>query len=103
MGWHIHTKNGKFNIWSTIIDDYILNGWGTEEEVKKIYIERRLKEATESIKKDADELFRDAVKDGFCSVFYVNMHCTPESVKEIQKFKKRSSDSRTQIEAKTDE
>jgi hypothetical protein len=38
MVWHIHFKDGKFAIWSTIVDDYITE-WGTEEEVKQGYLE----------------------------------------------------------------
>ena len=37
MVWHIHFKNNKFAIWSTVIDDYITE-WGTESEVKEYYL-----------------------------------------------------------------
>jgi hypothetical protein len=38
MVWHIHFKDGKFAIWSTVVDDYITE-WCTKEEVKQAYLE----------------------------------------------------------------
>jgi hypothetical protein len=37
MVWHIHFKNGKFAIWSTVVDDYITE-WANAGEIKAYYL-----------------------------------------------------------------
>ncbi len=61
MVWHVHYKDGKYAVWSTIIDDYITR-WGSVDEVKSFYIEKAMEEAEET----AMINIQNAKKDG-CS------------------------------------
>lgn len=85
MGWHIHTKDGKFNIWSTIVDDYILEEWVSEEEVKQMYVDNLVTDTKKRAEENADEMIKNAKKSGFCGIPYVNMRCDPETLEEIRR------------------
>ena len=53
MVWHVHFKDDKYAIWSTIIDNYI-TGWGTMDQIYQMYHERAIKMATESAKENIE-------------------------------------------------
>lgn len=55
MGWHVHFKDGKFNIWSTIVDSYLLTEWVDEEAIVQAYREHALKDAEEAARKNIHE------------------------------------------------
>lgn len=40
MVWHVHHKDGKYQIWSTIVDAYILTHWVDQEVILEAYVER---------------------------------------------------------------
>lgn len=44
MGWHVHHKDGKFAIWSTITDAYI-TPWETRKLIIEYYKDRAVKRA----------------------------------------------------------
>jgi len=83
MGWHIHTKDGKFNIWSTIVDEYILSEWVTEQEVKKAYIEGRLEVYKQSLEMDANVMINNAKASGFCGLAF--MQCKPKVFEQVRR------------------
>ena len=68
MGRHVHYKNGKFNIWSTVIDAYELREWVDEatiiEAFKELAVERAVTEAKEMIA-EAKENDGCSVRFGF--------------------------------------
>ena len=74
MGWHIHFKNGKYAIWSTIVDDYVTT-WGSEKEVREYYIRKRLQDCAKQIIQDSKDLTKQAKENNGCSVPYVNARC----------------------------
>ncbi len=43
MVWHVHYKNEKYAIWSTITDNYI-TPWETEKWIIEVYKDRAMKE-----------------------------------------------------------
>jgi hypothetical protein len=51
MGWHIHKKDGKFNIWSTITDSYLIDQWVNEQYIRDAYIQGRLEEMENKLKR----------------------------------------------------
>jgi len=58
MGRHIIKQpNGKYAIWSTLVDNFIIT-----DSTKEEYIEFRIKEETERIKKDLKEIFEKIEK-----------------------------------------
>jgi len=69
MGHHIHFKDGKFNIWSTITDSYLIDQWINEQYVRDAYIKGRLEEMEKQIKEDADKMIKEAKESGFCGIF----------------------------------
>jgi len=54
MVWHVHRKNGKYNIWSTIIDAYVLSEWVDEDIVIEVYKEKAIERAIDVAKKNID-------------------------------------------------
>ena len=40
MVWHVHYKEGKYQIWSTIVDAYILTHWVDKNIILEAYAER---------------------------------------------------------------
>lgn len=54
MVWHVHFKDGKFNIWSTIIDEYILTEWVSENVIIEVYQEKAKEEAKETAQINID-------------------------------------------------
>lgn len=77
MGWHVHTKNGKFNIWSTICDEYLLKEWVSEQEVRQAYCEYggEINEAIEAINR--------AKEFGFCSCRIIRSRCTDKETEDF--------------------
>lgn len=71
MGWHVHFKNGKFNIWSTIVDDYVLSEWVDESMIIQVYKERAIIDA----ERDAEELIKNARKNNGCSIPFPIFRC----------------------------
>lgn len=69
MGWHVHYKDGKFNIWSTIVDEYILEDWTTEEVIIQAFQEK----VAEDTKRRAEFAINMAKRDG-CSALYPARH-----------------------------
>ena len=84
MGWHIHMKDNKFNIWSTVLDDYIIDQWVSEDYVRSVYVECLVNEAEDKIKADAVEMIKNA-KEGFCGLSY--SRCNPKVIDQILKSK----------------
>lgn len=82
MTWHIHFKNGKFNIWDTVTDAYILNKWVNEDTVRRLYIEGRLEEEKLKLKDKVKELIDTAKENGFCSVRFIPFQCKEEIINE---------------------
>lgn len=76
MGWHVHCLGGLYNIWSTIVDAYILEGWVTADMIEQVYVER----AIEGAKKTARELVEEAKKNDGCSVPYPLYRCDLRSL-----------------------
>jgi hypothetical protein len=74
MGWHIHFKNGKYAIWSTIVDDYVTT-WGSEQEIKQYYIRKRLQDFAKQVIQDSEEVTKQARENNGCSVPYINIRC----------------------------
>ena len=65
MGWHVHHKDGKYQIWSTVVDAYLLKEWVDDPEViEAAFIEV----ATERAKANAAEHMRRA-KEHYCSAY----------------------------------
>jgi len=80
MGWHIHRKNGKYNIWSTVTDSYLLDQWVDAETVKTAYVEGRLEVAEKSLRDDVDEMVRNT-ENNFCGLRF--MKCSEEFVDRL--------------------
>ena len=59
----VKQPDGRFSIWSSIVDNFIITDCTKEE-----YIEMRIKEETEKIKKDLNEIF-DNIENGKNSYF----------------------------------
>lgn len=89
LGWHIHTKNGKFNIWSTITDSYLIDQWVDEKYVKDVYIAWRLEDEEKRLKYAAEEMVKNAKESGFCGLSF--MRCSPEVVEEILSFHEKQT------------
>lgn len=62
MVWHVHFKDGKFNIWDTIEDKYLIEVWVNSEDIEEIYAET----AAEDARSMAITNIVNAKKDG-CS------------------------------------
>lgn len=75
MGWHIHTRDGKFNIWSTVVDGYILEDWVSEDEVKKAYVGFRVEDARKEAGVTAERMVTRAKGTGFCGSL---LRCDPQ-------------------------
>jgi hypothetical protein len=39
LGWHVHYLNGKYNIWSTVVDAYLIEEWTDEDEIIKTFVQ----------------------------------------------------------------
>jgi hypothetical protein len=50
MGRHVHFKNGKFNLWSTVIDRYELSEWVDEETIIQAFVEIAVDRAKDNAK-----------------------------------------------------
>ena len=77
MGWHIHYKDGKYQIWSTITDSYLLKGrplfdWVSAEVIEQAYIERATERA-----KEAAKLNMERAREHYCSA-HLPIRCIPE-------------------------
>jgi len=74
MGQHIHFKDGKYNVWSTVTDSYIFDEWLEEEEFAREYLANRIYwkiiEEVKSIKEGMVES-----KNGGCSLPYPTYKC----------------------------
>lgn len=88
MGWHIHKKDGKFNIWSTITDSYLIDQWVNEQYVRDAYIQGRLEEMEKQIKEGADKMIKEAKESGFCGVSYYK--CSVTHIDEVLLFQNKS-------------
>lgn len=51
MGRHVHYKDGKFNLWSTVTDEYELAEWVDEETIVQAFVEIEVERAKELAKK----------------------------------------------------
>lgn len=71
MGRHVHFKDGKFNIWSTIIDAYELKEWVSEEVIVEAFKELAVTRAI----KEAKELCLHARNNNGCSIPYADFRC----------------------------
>lgn len=78
MGWHIHQKNGKFNIWSTVTNSYLLE-WTDADTIKQYFIDSQLEEYKRRLTDEANIAVFEAGKKG-CSIRYSNMCCDPEDI-----------------------
>jgi hypothetical protein len=83
MGLHIHIKNGKFNIWSTVTDSYFFASWVNEETVKKTYIDSRIYEENKRATEAATEMVANAKTSGFCGLEY--MKCEPKTFEKLRR------------------
>ena len=54
MVWHVHYKDGKYQIWSTVVDAYILTEWVNADMIEQVYIERDTKRAKVMAKRNLD-------------------------------------------------
>lgn len=81
MGWHVHHQDGKYNIWSTIVDNYFWEEWVDEDTIIFVFQEQARKDA----RKRAVEALTSARENGFCSVRIKPYRCTPELVEEMQR------------------
>ena len=75
MGRHIHFKDGKFNLWSTVIDSYELSEWVDEETVIQAFMEIEAERAKE-IAKEAVKI----AKEYGCSVRLPTFRCSREDL-----------------------
>lgn len=62
MGWHIHYKDGKYQIWSTVVDDYLLKDWVSAEVIEQAYIEQATERAKASAKRSMER-----AREHYCS------------------------------------
>ena len=65
MAWHVHYKDGKYAIWSSITDEYI-TPWTTQKEIYLMYRESAIRTSIESAKENIE----NAEKDGCSAEFY---------------------------------
>lgn len=72
MGWHVHFKDGKYQIWSTFTDSYLLQDWVDAETIEAAYIERETERAKESAK-----LSMARAREHYCSA-HLPIRCDPE-------------------------
>ncbi len=54
MVWHVHCKDGKYRIWSTVVDAYILNEWVDAEMIEQVYVEGAIEDAKKIAKANID-------------------------------------------------
>uniref|UniRef100_A0A6M3MD42 Uncharacterized protein n=1 Tax=viral metagenome TaxID=1070528 RepID=A0A6M3MD42_9ZZZZ len=80
MGWHVHHIDGKFNIWSTVVDDYLLTEWVGAEIIEQVFVEKAIEKAKEAAKRDMEE-----ARKGFCSVRLTPFKCNPEWCEQIRR------------------
>jgi len=71
MGRHIHYKDGKFNIWSTIIDAYELKEWVPQEGIVEAFVQL----ATEEAAFRANEACAAAIINNGCSIRFQQFRC----------------------------
>ena len=76
MARHVHFKDGKFNLWSTIIDAYELSEWVDEPTIIQAYKEIAIEQAT----RDAKEGIEAAKRNGGCSVRFEQFRCKKEEL-----------------------
>lgn len=62
MVWHVHHKDGKYQIWSTVVDAYILREWVSAEVVEQVYVERAIEDA-----KKVARLNMERAREFYCS------------------------------------
>jgi len=74
----IKRPDGKYAIWSSIVDDFIFDGI-----TKKEWVKHRIKEATERVKKDLKDVFK-AVDEGKPERFYLWFAMTYEEAKKLR-------------------
>ena len=72
MAWHVHHKNGKFNIWSTFVDDYVLTEWVDEKVIIEAFKQKAEKDAVELAKEKMQR-----AKENGCSA-YKPARCDPK-------------------------
>lgn len=75
MGHHIHFKDGKFNVWSTVTDSYEYEQWLERESFFKDFVATETYFAVKKIVEDAKEGMVEAEKNNGCSIPYPNMRC----------------------------
>ena len=71
MGSHVHFKDGKFNVWSTVTDSYVLKEWSSDKEVVDYFVQRAIIKAVD----DAKEMVDEAHKNNGCSIPYPTYRC----------------------------
>lgn len=65
MGWHVHHKDGKYQIWSTIVDAYILSEWVSAEVIEQAYVERAIENAKNTAKGNMER-----AREFYCSAMF---------------------------------
>ena len=76
MVWHVHHKDGKYQIWSTVVDAYILSEWVSEEVIEQAYVEDAIEDAKKTAKMNIDR-----AREFYCSAM-LPFRCDPKEVEE---------------------
>ena len=76
MGEHIHFKDGKYNVWSSITDSYHYEKWLDPEPFFNEYLASRLYFETKKLIGDIKEGMKEAEENKGCSIPYPNMRCS---------------------------
>lgn len=71
MGRHVHYKDGKFNLWSTVIDRYELKEWVPVEGIVAALVQVAVEDATMR----AHEACAAAVENNGCSIRFPSFRC----------------------------
>ena len=86
MGYHVHQRtDGKFNLWSTVVDDYVLDKWLSEKEFVKDavgFLELDVQRIIEKVESQVE----NAKKDG-CSA-YLPIRCSREEIEKTRRAEK---------------
>jgi hypothetical protein len=76
LGQHIHFKDGKFNVWSTMVDAYVMQKWLPKDEFMKEYIATELYFKYKEILESMIEGMTSAETNNGCSIPYPTLRCT---------------------------
>ena len=76
MGQHIHFKNGKFNVWSSTVDAYVMQEWLPKDDFMKEYIATELYFKYKEILEKMLEGMKDAELNKGCSIPIPTLRCS---------------------------